>query len=82
MTRSTRPATARSAATRPGGLVSSAPWWRRFTLPRAWKVCTTGRPSGAAADTAAMPDIQKWACTTSGRRAAQSAPRVRANAGR
>ena len=26
----------------PAGLVSAAPWWRRLTLPSAWKVCTNG----------------------------------------
>jgi hypothetical protein len=57
----------RSSAIRLGGLVSLSPCSRRFTTPRAWNVCTTGMPSGAAAASAARPDIQKWAWTTSGR---------------
>jgi hypothetical protein len=28
--------TIRSTAIRSGGLVSRAPWWRRFTVPSAW----------------------------------------------
>ena len=34
--RSASLATAASSSSRPGGLVSLAPWWRRFTLPSAW----------------------------------------------
>ena len=64
--RSACPARNRSSRRRLGGLVSLAPWWRRLTTPRAWKVCTTGTPSGRAAARAARPDIQKWAWTTSG----------------
>ena len=58
----------RSTSSRSGGLVSREPWWRRFTTPSAWKVMTTGIPSGRAASRAAYPLIQKCACTTSGRR--------------
>ncbi|OLT07623.1 hypothetical protein BJF77_13845 [Kocuria sp. CNJ-770] len=55
-----------SAASRPAGLVSAAPWCRRLTAPRAWKVCTTGICRASAARRAAIPDIQKCACTRSG----------------
>jgi hypothetical protein len=55
-----------STSRRPAGLVSRSPWWRRFTTPSAWKVMTTGTPSGRAAASAALPLIQKWAWTTSG----------------
>ena len=56
--RSTAWATARSAATRPSGLVSAWPWCRRLTLPSAWKVCTVGTPLASAAVSTARPDIQ------------------------
>ena len=68
MTRShARPRCAARRPTRPGGLVSAAPWWRRLTEPSAWKVCTTGtsRPRDRRVS-AARPDIQKCAWTTSG----------------
>jgi hypothetical protein len=80
-TRSAWRATASSARTRPPGLVSSAPWWRRFTLPSAWKVCTAGNRSRAAAR-ATIPDIQKWPCTMSGGSAVQASSSTRVNAGR
>ena len=57
----------RSVVARSTGLESAGPWCRRFTTPSAWNVCTTGMPSGPAARSDAQPDIQKWACTTSGR---------------
>ncbi len=82
MTADTSRASARSIRIRTGGLVSCRPWKRFFVTPSAWKVCTTGgsaRPSCRAAATAASPDIQKCACTTSGgsaaRRSASARPR-------
>jgi hypothetical protein len=56
--RSTSRATVRSAAIRSSGLVSHAPWCRRLTLPKAWKVCTVGTPTSRAAASTAIPDIQ------------------------
>ena len=72
-TRSTSRASARSSRIRTGGLVSSRPWNRRLVTPSAWKVCTTGRSRSRVADSAASPDIQKCACTTSGGSAANRA---------
>ncbi len=63
---STSAAMRSSACSRSAGLVSDVPCWRRLTTPRAWKVCSTGSRSSVAASSAAMPDIQKCACTTSG----------------
>ncbi|OUD90792.1 hypothetical protein CMMCAS03_09580 [Clavibacter michiganensis subsp. michiganensis] len=88
MTASARRPTPGSSSARAAGLVSSAPRWRRFTDPSAWKVCSTGgaaaAPTGedasrAAASSAATPDIQKWLCTTSGRAVRQSARRPSAS---
>src|SRR5512144_907649 len=67
-----------SIAIRCAGEVSLWPWCRRLTTPSAWKVCTTGIPSGRAAASAARPDIQKWAWTTSGRSRSHSVCRSRA----
>jgi hypothetical protein len=66
ITRSTSRASARSIRTRTGGLVSRAPWNRRLVTPSAWKVSSTGIPVPRVAASAASPDIQKWACITSG----------------
>ncbi len=61
ITRSTRRATSRSRSIRSGGLVSALPCSRCFTAPRAWKVCSTGRPTGSAAASdrgqAAHPEV-------------------------
>jgi hypothetical protein len=69
----------RSSSIRFGGEVSAAPWCRRLTEPRAWKVCSTGTDPAAA--TAASPLIQKCACTTSGACSAQVRRRSAANSG-
>ena len=68
------------------GLVSAAPWCRRLTTPSAWKVCATGigpppvrACTCATASSAACPDIQKCACTTSGRSTNHSAASTAAN---
>ena len=53
-----REASAGSHHDRSGGLVSVMPLQRRFVAPRAWKVCTTGTRTCAAASRAARPDIQ------------------------
>jgi hypothetical protein len=73
----------RSSSTRWGGEVSAAPWCRLFTEPSAWKVCSTGTGGSRlpAASTAASPDIQKCAWTTSGRRTDQPARSSAAKAG-
>ena len=68
-------------AIRPAGWCRRAPWWRRLTLPSAWKVWTTGCPGRASAAVAASPDIQKWACTTSGGSARQARSSPSASAG-
>ncbi len=65
-TRSTSRARPRSSSSRFAGLVSAWPWCRRLTVPKAWKVWATGTPLGRAARSAASPDIQKCAWTTSG----------------
>jgi hypothetical protein len=65
-TRSATRPSRRSYPMRWSGLVSAAPWCRRFTEPSAWKVCTTGTSTVRAAVTAASPLIQKCACATSG----------------
>ncbi|GAA3028906.1 hypothetical protein GCM10020000_01820 [Streptomyces olivoverticillatus] len=51
----------RSVSSRSGGLVSVSFWCRRLTVPRAWKVWTTGTARPRVPSRAAMPDIQKWA---------------------
>ena len=51
------------------------PWCRRLTVPSAWNVCTTGMAVPRAASSAASPDIQKCAWTTSGRPRAAQSPR-------
>ena len=56
----------RSSSTRFAGLGSAARWWRAFTTPRAWKVCTSGMGRPAVPLRAARPDIQKCAWAMSG----------------
>ena len=50
-----RPAAAPRRRTGRAGLVSAQPWWRRFTTPRAWNVCTTGSRPAAPAGPAGPP---------------------------
>ena len=76
-------ATVASRPRRCGGLVSASACQRRFTLPSAWNVSTTGTGSGmlAVAQMAAMPLIQKWAWATSGGCSRQRAASQFAKAG-
>ncbi len=64
-----------------GGLVSAPAWYRRLTLPSAWNVCTTGTGQLRAAQTDAIPLIQKCAWATSGGWPRQRPASHRANAG-
>ena len=70
-----------SMSGRCGGLVSASACQRRFTLPSAWNVWTTGTGLRAAARMAAMPLIQKWAWATSGGWSRQRAASQSAKAG-
>ncbi|SLI99227.1 Uncharacterised protein [Mycobacteroides abscessus subsp. abscessus] len=66
-----RVAISRSNRMREGGLVSARPWCLRLTVPKAWKVTTTGMSKARAASSAASADIQKCACTSCGRSVSQ-----------
>ena len=70
-----RPRPGARARARSAGLVSASRWWRRLTLPSAWKVWATGTPRRRPARSAARPDIQKCPCTTSGSPVRAQSPR-------